>query len=42
MEVTEQSRRRVEGKMNGGGVNIELKTTNGGIRIRGRGEHTDS
>jgi putative adhesin len=42
MEVTEQSRRRVEGKMNGGGVTIELKTTNGGIRIRGRGEHTDS
>lgn len=42
MEVTEQSRRRVEGKMNGGGVNIELRTTNGGVRIRSRGERTDS
>jgi hypothetical protein len=36
MEVTEQSRRRVEGKMNGGGTPIELRTTNGGIRIRAR------
>jgi hypothetical protein len=42
MEVTEQSRRRLEGKINGGGSNIELKTTNGGIRIRSRGERTDS
>jgi len=38
MEMTEQSRRRVEGKINGGGAAIELKTTNGGIRIRGRSE----
>jgi hypothetical protein len=38
METTEQSRRRVEGKLNGGGASIELKTTNGGIRIRGRSE----
>jgi hypothetical protein len=38
MEISEQSRRRVEGKMNGGGTHVELKTTNGGIRIRARGE----
>jgi hypothetical protein len=38
MEITEQSRRRVEGTMNGGGTRVELKTTNGGIRIRARGE----
>jgi len=36
MEISEQSRRRLEGKMNGGGASIELKTTNGGIRIRAR------
>jgi hypothetical protein len=34
LEVSEQSRRRVEGKLNGGGTPIELKTTNGGIRVR--------
>lgn len=38
MEISEQSRRRVEGKMNGGGANVELHTTNGGVRIRPRGE----
>jgi DUF4097 and DUF4098 domain-containing protein YvlB len=38
LEMTEQSRRRVEGKLNGGGAAIDLKTTNGGIRIRGRSE----
>ncbi len=42
MSVTEQSRRRLEGTMNGGGANVELKTTNGGIRIRNRPERTDS
>jgi DUF4097 and DUF4098 domain-containing protein YvlB len=42
MEMTEQSRRRVEGTMNGGGATVELKTVNGGIRIRGRGERTES
>jgi hypothetical protein len=42
MEMVEQSRRRVEGKMNGGGASIELKTTNGGIRIRGRGDRSDA
>jgi DUF4097 and DUF4098 domain-containing protein YvlB len=36
MQVTEQSRRRIEGKMNGGGTPIELSTTNGGIRIRSK------
>jgi hypothetical protein len=36
MEVTEQSRRRVEGKMNGGGTSIELSTVNGGVRLRPR------
>jgi DUF4097 and DUF4098 domain-containing protein YvlB len=35
--VTEQSRRRFQGRMNGGGTPIELQTTNGGIRVRARG-----
>ncbi len=34
LEVSEQSRRRVEGKMNGGGTPIELSTVNGGVRLR--------
>src|SRR5438067_2228338 len=37
MQVTEQSRRRFEGKMNGGGTPVDRRTTNGGIRIRSRG-----
>jgi hypothetical protein len=36
LEVTEKSRRRFEGRMNGGGTPIELQTTNGGIRLRPR------
>jgi len=32
----ELSRRRVEGKLNGGGTPIDLRTTNGGIRVRSR------
>jgi DUF4097 and DUF4098 domain-containing protein YvlB len=36
LEVSEQSRRRVEGKMNGGGTPIELSTVNGGVRLRTR------
>jgi len=36
VEVTEKSRRRFEGRMNGGGTPIELQTTNGGIRVRTR------
>src|SRR5439155_25541041 len=35
-EVTEKSRRRLEGKMNGGGTEVELHTTNGSIRLRSR------
>lgn len=38
IDVTERSRRRFEGRMNGGGPLIELQTTNGGIRIRPRGD----
>ena len=38
VEVSEQSRRKFEGRMNGGGTPIELKTTNGGIRVRARNE----
>lgn len=34
LEISEQSRRRVEGKMNGGGTSIELSTVNGGVRLR--------
>jgi DUF4097 and DUF4098 domain-containing protein YvlB len=36
VDVTERSRRRFEGKLNGGGAPIELHTTNGGIRLRAR------
>ncbi len=34
--VGDQSRRRVEGRINGGGAHIELSTTNGGIRLAGK------
>ena len=37
-EVQEQSRHRLEGKLNGGGPPIELHTINGGIHVRGAGE----
>ena len=36
LDVSERSRRRFEGKLNGGGAPIELHTTNGGIRLRAR------
>ena len=36
LETTESTRRRVEGKLNGGGTLIDLRTTNGGIRVRAR------
>ena len=36
LDVSERSRRRFEGKLNGGGTPIELHTTNGGIRLRAR------
>ena len=32
--VSEQSRRRFEGRLNGGGTSVDLQTTNGGIRVR--------
>ena len=35
-DVTEKSRRHLEGKMNGGGAPVELHTTNGSIRLRSR------
>jgi DUF4097 and DUF4098 domain-containing protein YvlB len=37
LSVTEQSRRKLEGRLNGGGASIELQTTNGGVRIKPRG-----
>jgi len=36
LEVSEQSRRHLEGKLNGGGTPIELQTTNGGVRLRSK------
>lgn len=36
LAVTEQSRRRLEGTINGGGTTIRLSTTNGAISIRSR------
>jgi DUF4097 and DUF4098 domain-containing protein YvlB len=34
--VGEQTRRRLEGRLNGGGARVRLEGTNGGIRISGR------
>jgi hypothetical protein len=42
LELSEQSRRRVEGRMNGGGTSIELRTTNGGVRVSARGESVET
>ena len=36
LEISEQSRRHLEGKLNGGGTPIELHTTNGGVRLRSK------
>jgi DUF4097 and DUF4098 domain-containing protein YvlB len=36
METSESSRRRLEGRLNGGGPRIDLEGTNGGIRISSR------
>jgi Toastrack DUF4097 len=36
LETTEHSRRRLEGRLNGGGPSIRLEGTNGGIVISGR------
>jgi DUF4097 and DUF4098 domain-containing protein YvlB len=33
-DVTEKSRRHLEGRLNGGGTAVDLHTTNGGIRLR--------
>jgi hypothetical protein len=40
--VTEKSRRQFRGTLNGGGPRISAETTNGGIRIRGIGERTET
>src|SRR5262245_26674702 len=42
MDVSERGRRRFEGRMNGGGASIELRTTNGPIRIRPRGDEASA
>ena len=42
MEVSEQSRRHLEGKLNGGGTPIELHTTNGGVRLRSKAPEGES
>jgi len=36
LAVTDQSRRRLDATINGGGAEVRLETTNGGIRIRGK------
>lgn len=36
IDATESSRRRLEGRLNGGGPRIDIEGTNGGIRISGR------
>ena len=41
-DVSEKSRRHLEGKLNGGGTSIELSTTNGGIRLRSRDTVADT
>ena len=42
LDVSEKSRRRFEGTLNGGGTPIELQTTNGGIRVRHRDAVADT
>jgi DUF4097 and DUF4098 domain-containing protein YvlB len=44
LEITDRSRRHIEGKLNGGGTSITLETTNGAIRVRPResGDPVDS
>lgn len=36
VDTTEQNRRRLEGKLNGGGPRVRIEGTNGGIRISGK------
>lgn len=42
VDVTEKSRRQFRGTLNGGGPRISAETTNGGIRIRGIGQRTET
>lgn len=42
LDITDENRRHLEGKINGGGTSIELRSTNGGIRVRSRTAGTDS
>lgn len=42
LDVQEQSRRRVGGRLNGGGAAVELRTVNGGIRVRARSSETSN
>jgi hypothetical protein len=37
IDTTESSRRRLEGRVNGGGARVQLAVVNGGVRIEGRG-----
>jgi hypothetical protein len=41
-DVSEKSRRHLEGKLNGGGTSVELQTTNGAIRLRSRDTVADT
>jgi DUF4097 and DUF4098 domain-containing protein YvlB len=36
LEISEQTRRRLDATMNGGGADIRVETTNGAVRIKGR------
>ena len=36
LETSENSRRRLEGKLNGGGPRVQLEGVNGGIKLSGR------
>jgi DUF4097 and DUF4098 domain-containing protein YvlB len=36
LDGPETTRRRVEGRLNGGGPKVTLETTNGGIRLTGK------
>jgi hypothetical protein len=36
LSLTEESRRRVDGRLGAGGIRVRLETTNGAIRLRGR------
>jgi hypothetical protein len=42
LDTSQDSRRHIEGKINGGGTPIDLRTTNGGIRVRTHSAGTSS